>query len=326
MRDLISVVVPVYNVSSYIRGCLLSLVNQTFENLEIIVVDDGSTDDSGIICDELAILYPSKIKVIHTENGGLSRARNVGIMAASGDNIGFVDGDDWVEPEMFERLFALKSKYKTDLSVCGVKYDYDNGDNTLVKDCPDQTANQKQIYNLLINDKNIYGYTNNKLFDTSLVRAIMFDEQLYSSEDIDFCSKYAMSCKSMAYNHDELYHYRQRFGSMTGEFGYSWRKLSVIKTYEKLIDIYDKYCPECKFQIERFLLKQNLNVIGRIKVSKYHDDDILKKLYQNVNSLWNTVIKNPKNGFTERLNIMMTRLMPATMLRAKQYLIKKKYR
>lgn len=325
MTPIITVVVPVYNVSDYVPKCLDSLVSQTADNIEIIVVDDGSTDDSGKICDTYAKSHDN-VKVIHVENGGLSKARNIGINAAHGEFIGFVDGDDWVEPEFYQNLLNLIVANNSDLSSCGVKYDYDNGEQQLYKEDIVNVSDQEQIYKLLINDKNIYGYACNKLFKTEVVKQILFDEELYSSEDIDFCSKYAMKCESMAYNHSELYHYRQRIGSMTGEFAYSWRKLSVIEAYQRLINVYEEYCPSCKFQIERFLLKQNLNVIGRIKISHVNDRDLLNQLYANVKLLWPKVIHSPQNSTTEKINILLTRLMPAMMLRTKQYLIKKKYK
>ena len=108
---LISVIVPVYNVEKYLRQCLDSIINQTYRNLEIILVDDGSTDSSGIICDEYAQI-DARIKVIHKENGGLSSARNAGldVCTSGGDFIAFVDSDDWLEPDMYERLYETSKK------------------------------------------------------------------------------------------------------------------------------------------------------------------------------------------------------------------------
>lgn len=98
---LISVIVPVYNVENYLCKCVDSIINQTYNNLEIILVDDGSTDGSASICDEY-VLKDSRVKVIHKENGGVSSARNIGIAEASGEYICFVDSDDWLELDYFE--------------------------------------------------------------------------------------------------------------------------------------------------------------------------------------------------------------------------------
>ena len=112
MGELISVIVPIYRVEKYVEQCIQSICNQTYRNLEIILVDDGSDDECPQICDRYA-QRDERIKVIHKENGGLDSARKVGILAATGKYIGYVDGDDWIEPEMYEKL--LESIYKFDV-------------------------------------------------------------------------------------------------------------------------------------------------------------------------------------------------------------------
>ena len=103
---LISIIVPIYNIAEYASECIQSLINQTYKNIEIILVDDGSTDHSPVICDEFAE-QDERIKVIHKRNGGLSDARNAGLDVATGEYIGFVDGDDWVDEDMYETLYHL---------------------------------------------------------------------------------------------------------------------------------------------------------------------------------------------------------------------------
>lgn len=100
---MISVIVPMYNVELYLRKCLDSIVNQTYKNIEILIIDDGSTDNSGMICDEYA-QKDDRIKVFHTENQGLSSARNLGLDEATGDWVGFVDSDDWIDDDMYDVL------------------------------------------------------------------------------------------------------------------------------------------------------------------------------------------------------------------------------
>lgn len=115
--ELISVIVAAYNIESYIERGLRSVCNQTYRNLEIIVVDDGSTDATGQILDKLA-KSDARIQVIHEENGGLAHARNTGIAKAKGNYIGFVDGDDWIDPDMYEKLFAALTDKQADIAVC----------------------------------------------------------------------------------------------------------------------------------------------------------------------------------------------------------------
>ena len=116
-NPLISVVIPVYNMNKYLDRCMKSVCNQTYHNLEIILVDDGSTDGSGILCDEWAE-RDARIKVIHKKNGGLSSARNAGLDNARGEYIGYVDSDDWIDVEMYLHLFTILQNYQVDVVFC----------------------------------------------------------------------------------------------------------------------------------------------------------------------------------------------------------------
>lgn len=120
---MISIIVPVYNVEPYLRKCLDSILGQTYRDLEILIIDDGSTDGSGEICDEYAG-KDDRIKVFHTENKGLSAARNLGLDNATGDWIGFVDSDDWIEPDMYEVLLRKAEETGADVVECGCHADY----------------------------------------------------------------------------------------------------------------------------------------------------------------------------------------------------------
>ncbi|MCR5149991.1 MAG: glycosyltransferase, partial [Clostridiales bacterium] len=119
--DTISIIVSVYNVEEYIRRAVDSIRCQAYPNLEIILVDDGSPDKSGAICDEYAKM-DDRIKVIHKKNGGLSDARNVGIEAATGAYLGFVDGDDYIEPEMYQKLYSALVENDAEISICRFRY------------------------------------------------------------------------------------------------------------------------------------------------------------------------------------------------------------
>ena len=122
---MISIIVPVYNVEKYLSRCLDSILVQTYRDFELILVDDGSTDRSGAICDEYAS-RDERIKLIRQSNQGLSVARNVGLDAARGDYIGFVDSDDYIHPETYQILLDALLKYDADLSVCGFNYVCEN--------------------------------------------------------------------------------------------------------------------------------------------------------------------------------------------------------
>ena len=136
-NPLISVIVPVYNVAAWLPRCVDSVLTQTYQNLEILLIDDGSTDASGEICDAYAEKDP-RIRVIHKKNGGLSSARNAGLDVSNGQYIGFVDSDDWIEPEMYEKMLALMECNEAQL-VCAGRYDVDGdtGEKTIGL-CPKQ--------------------------------------------------------------------------------------------------------------------------------------------------------------------------------------------
>ena len=121
MDELISVIVPAYNVGPYLAHCLDSILEQTYQNLEIIIVDDGATDDSASIATAYMARWPDKIHFYHTENHGVTSARLTGVLASQGEWIGFVDGDDEIEEDMYERLYRNAVHYRADISHCGYK-------------------------------------------------------------------------------------------------------------------------------------------------------------------------------------------------------------
>ena len=126
LQPLITVIVPVYKVEDCLERCVSSIRNQTYTNLEIVLVDDGSPDRSGELCDTLA-KQDARIRVIHKENGGLSSARNAGLNIAKGEYVGFVDSDDWVDKEMYETLYALLTENDAQIAACGLQCDYADG-------------------------------------------------------------------------------------------------------------------------------------------------------------------------------------------------------
>lgn len=205
MKNKISVIVPVYNLEKYLSRCLDSVCNQTYKNLEIILVDDGSTDNSSKICDDWA-MKDSRIIVIHKENGGVSSARNVGINKATGDYIHFVDGDDWLELNCYEKIievndnktvmfntYFVKSKDKF------IKFNYDFS----------EISNQKEMIYKLINGG--LGYTNcwSRIFCRDIIETneLLFDESISVGEDFLFLYKY-LKCIDIIYCINEpLYNY-----------------------------------------------------------------------------------------------------------------------
>ena len=322
-KDLISVIVPVYNVEKYLEKCLNSLVNQTYQNIEIIVVDDGSTDNSGRIADDFALKYDI-IKVIHTKNGGLSAARNVGIENAGGEYIAFVDSDDWVDVNTFEQLYNLISKGDFGFSSCGMIEEFGTETEQHFETIEFEVCNQKELFNLILDTDYVCGYACNKLFRRDIIGELRFDENLLSCEDIDFCARFACKCESAIYTKTPFYHYRQRTDSMTGDFSYNVRKLSVIKAYENIMPIYARYDAEDYCKLERNYLKINLNIKGRMMVSGVGDKEVSEMVDDNIKKYYPIVMKNKNISLSDKMNIALTKMFPALLLRIKQFVLNKK--
>ena len=173
MEKLVSIIVPVYNVEKYLSKCIDSILAQTYKNLEIILVDDGSKDNSGTICDEYS-KKDKRIKIIHKPNGGISDVRNHGLKIATGDYIGFVDSDDYIAEDMFETLVSLLEKNDADISIVSF-YEYYNGKLIGVRENENvEIMNKVEAIKELLIDRKIQSYTWNKLFKKELFDGLQF--------------------------------------------------------------------------------------------------------------------------------------------------------
>lgn len=217
-ESLISVIVPIYKVEKYLKRCVDSILNQTYKNLEIILVDDGSPDNCPKMCDEYAE-KDDRIKVIHKENGGVSSARNAALKAASGDYIGFVDADDFIHPKMYEILLKNATENNCDCAICDrSKLNNDECVNLAIdeKIAPEILS----TYDILKRefawgDFNICCTVWNKLIKKNILGNIVFDETISSGEDTYFVSQIVLKCKRISYMKLPLYNYIQVEGSAT---------------------------------------------------------------------------------------------------------------
>lgn len=211
---LLSVIIPVYNVKPYLEKCVESIVDQTYHNLQIILVDDGSTDGSQTICDELA-QKDSRIVVIHKENGGPSTARNVGMDRAKGDYIAFVDSDDWLERNMYEVLINQLEAHDADLVACSF-YECKGDEKKAVGDSKNISVfNTEEIF---INKNQLRFLVWNKVFRRSFVEKLRFvPGQVY--EDFHFCRQVFLKTKKLIYLDVPFYDYRiSRPGNTNSSF------------------------------------------------------------------------------------------------------------
>lgn len=214
VNKIISIVVPIYNVEKYLERCIDSIINQTYKNLEIILVNDGSTDDSGMICDN----YKNKdnrIKVIHKKNGGLSEARNFGIDIATGTYIGFVDSDDWIETNMYERLLEKLEYNKGDISICGRYIDFIDKKNIVYKkQDTEKILNRKEAL-IELNSFSFFDMSAcDKLYKKELFREIRFPVGKKCEDYYTMFKIFDKADKIICFS-EPLYHYFQRDNSIS---------------------------------------------------------------------------------------------------------------
>ena len=222
---MISIIVPVYKVEEYINQCVDSIVNQTYKDLEIILVDDGSPDNCPKICDEYA-QKDNRVKALHKKNGGLMSARQAGLRIATGEYVGFVDGDDWIEPNMYEKFAYLIDKYKPDMAMCEFLYSYPERDEKSSqlpeKEFYDKTALENEIYPKLLFKPPYYNYGINPCCWSKLYKKELLENNLYKvtdkikiGEDAAFTYPCLIGANSIVYCEKHLYHYRVNPDSMT---------------------------------------------------------------------------------------------------------------
>ncbi|MGI6094991.1 MAG: glycosyltransferase family 2 protein [Lachnospiraceae bacterium] len=230
-QDVISVIVPVYNVEKYLRRCVDSILNQTYSNLEILLIDDGSTDASGVICDEYSKSDP-RIKVFHKENGGVSSARNYGIERATGTYLGFIDSDDWIDCHMYETLLNNMLQYNADVS-----------------DIDSITTTEEIVYR---NSKEIISVKKGKeiLLDYFLTDRYSVCRKLYArevigdirfplgkiNEDIATNFQFLQNAKCEVKSNQKMYYYYSNPNSITGNT-FRLRDFDLIDACENLVDI-----------------------------------------------------------------------------------------
>ena len=213
MNPLISVIVPVYNVEKYLNRCIDSILNQTFKQIEIILVDDGSTDKSPIICDEYCDRYEN-IKVIHKENNRVSAARNDGIKIASGKYIALVDSDDWIEPNMLEEMYNKAEEFHTDIAMCdfrkvGVESKY-TVSQPIREGYYDRNMIETELFPCLIMFENIEFPPTISNCTCLFRRKFIIEHNLFYDENIHYCEDSIFGSKAM-YNANRFYYMKNRY-------------------------------------------------------------------------------------------------------------------
>lgn len=271
-NPLITIIVPIYNVEKYLKRCLNSIINQTYKNLQIILVDDGSIDKCGNICDEYQ-KKDERIEVIHKKNGGLSEARNDGILKARGEYIGFVDGDDYISENMYYNMCKHILDTNSDVCICNF-YNVKNNNEFIKNEHSGEikTYNKHEILEKILIDKEIQSYAWNKLYKKELFYNVKYPKgKMY--EDIETTFFLLEKCEKIVVTDEPEYYYIDRDDSIVKNI----KEQTIIDYIDIISERYDYI--EKKY---RNLKRYNNYYLIRTLITAYNDIFYLKNISENL--------------------------------------------
>lgn len=290
MDELISVIVPVYNVRQYLERCVDSIKRQTYKNLEIILVDDGSNDGSENLCDKLATT-DSRIIVIHQENQGLGPARNAGLNIMKGTYVGFVDSDDWIDTKMYEELYLSLKKYHCDISTCGKTIVSDEGilDNVYCFGKEEIISNEEAIKHFLL-QKDMNMSACDKLFNSNLFKNIRFPGDFLISEDIIPIYTVLKNANSVVLTKQPFYKYYYRLGSLS-KSSFSTKTMGAYYYSIEVDKLISREYPYLKEMSQYFFYDQLIGIYRVARRSNYDGFEV-KELYLKIKNELVFILKN----------------------------------
>lgn len=275
-EELISVIVPIYNIEKYIEKCVRSIINQTYTNIEILLVIDGATDNSLKVCEKFE---DSRIKILYKKNGGLSDARNYGLKYAKGKYVLLVDGDDFIESNMVEILYKNLKETNSDISVCSFRYYYESGkvqdyythnDNNEII----QMNKEEALLSIISNKLAFRQCAWNKLYKKELFDNIKYPfGKLY--EDMGTTYKLIIKSERIVYTHKNLYNYVQRGNSITKTFNFNKREFDRIEMANDFCNSIIKLFPKLKYQFLEFKAMQYIAVSNVMIRNKCTDNNLI---------------------------------------------------
>lgn len=324
---MVSVVVPIYNIEKILSRCIDSIINQTYKDLEIILVDDESPDNSSAICYEYA-KHDARINMINKQNGGLSDARNAGLKVANGEWIVFVDGDDWLESDYIERLLSAAQNNDADIAICSFKYVYPDGRLQPVLTNEDQKimSNRQALIDLLTYQQYGKVMTWNKIYKTKLFQKhqICFPKGKIHEDNFTTYKTYFYA-KKIVYINQPLYNYFQRDNSIMAE-KFSEKRLDAVEAAKQSLDFIRRKMPEIVDAAEYNLMMSYITLLNRLHASnsviKYKK--IWSKAMQDLHFLNSNITNNQYLRFKDRLRLKLSffpglyRIMDETFIKIKK--------
>lgn len=301
IQPLLSVVVPVYNVEKYLRKCIDSIINQSIKPIEIILVDDGSTDNSGSICDEYSNI--ESIIVLHKANGGLSDARNAGVKLARTQYIGFVDSDDYIEKDMYELLYSNMVKFDADISFCGT-YDVYATETRLAYSTTEGLfqTDSKEAVKLVLEGKKASVSAVNKLYKKSLLIKHPFLVGK-TSEDAHFIIPYLTEIQKAVFDMSPKYYYVHREGTTTTR-PFKKSDLSIVEAYENNRTIVQEKYPDL-INLANFRYYWSLFYIidKMMRTDSYGNEDEYRDTVKRIRSEYWNIINNQYVGNARKIAV-----------------------
>lgn len=293
-RPLLSIIVPVYNVEKYIERCIKSILNQSFTNFELILVDDGSLDNCGIICDNYK-KKDSRIRVIHKKNGGLSDARNAGIKIANGKYIAFVDSDDFINKYMYEILYKNAKKLDGDISICNFKIICENDgidENILISSEDIQVYDRNEALNKLYGNESLqFTVAWNKIYKRKLFSNIRYDygkchEDEFIIHKLIYKSNKIVSCS------EKLYYYFENDESIMRR-KFNVNRVDGIEAMEKRMSFFrEKALIELEYKTQNMFLYYFFPYYYKVKM-ELKDSNCLKKMKKQFKRNYKYLFRNP---------------------------------
>ena len=252
-KKLVSIIIPIYNSEEYLERCFESLVNQTYDNIEIIAINDGSTDNSLELCYKWEKL-DSRIKVFSKKNGGISSARNYGITQSKGDYYSFIDSDDDVSYNFIELLVRNLEMNQVDVSMCGINkiYTYKNKIDNKSSRINNIKLDRDAFLEYIELENSYDSFVWNKLFKKDIVNNTMFEEDIFMNEDTIFMLKLCMQNPTFYYEDQKLYNYYLHNDSISRK-KLDDKKITGITSFNKAIEICNSYFPKYK---DKYLIKK----------------------------------------------------------------------
>lgn len=300
MNDLISVILPIYNVESYLRRCIESVIAQTYTNIEIFLVDDGSTDGSAEICDEYAAL-DNRINVIHKENGGLSDARNVGIRASQGRYITVIDSDDYVTHDYVAVLYNAIKRANCDIAIASHLVIYENGTVLDKSTGEDTILTPEQALNRILYDNGVDLSAWAKLYDRRLFDTIEYPvRRLFE----DAATTYLLIDKAdaVAFISKPIYYYMIRGNSITGQC-FSSSKMDLITSTEEMCTYIANKYPSLIRPAKRRLLHAYFSTLSQLAMSSKPSPNEQKQLMRYIRKNGFTVLKDKHAPLRDKIAI-----------------------